>query len=181
VADCHTTPLYLTSEFVIRRPLGALISTAERENVPTILYNFFAFGPDHKAGFAPIAFFDFGFNPSVGIYLFWDDAFFKGNDLRAHGAIWTTDWIAGSLADRIHFHKTDTLVLDVSAVRRPDHTFFGIGPTTLQGARSRYGEDLIAGSASLDFALWRASRIQTGIGVRAVSLYNGHLDRKSVV
>jgi hypothetical protein len=168
------SPLYLTSEFVIRRPLGALISTAERANVPTILYNFFAFGPDHKAGFAPIAFFDFGFNPSVGIYLFWDDAFFKGHDLRAHGAIWTTDWIAGSLTDRITFHKTDTLVFNVSAVRRPDHTFFGIGPNTLQAARSRYGEDLVAGAASLDFALWRASRIQTGIGVRDVTLYNGH-------
>jgi hypothetical protein len=168
------SPLYLTSEFVIRRPLGALISAAERANVPTILYNFFAFGPDHKAGFAPIAFFDFGFNPSVGIYLFWDDAFFKGNDLRAHGALWTTEWIAGSLTDRIHFHKTDTLVFNVSAVRRPDHAFYGIGPGTLESAQSRYGEDLIAGDASLDFALWRASRVQTGIGVRDVTLYNGH-------
>jgi hypothetical protein len=168
------SPLYLTSEFVIRRPLGALISAAERANLPSVLYDFFAFGPDHKAGFAPLVFVDFGFNPSLGLYLFWDDAFFKGHDLRAHGAIWTTDWIAGSLTDRIHFHKTDTLVFNVSAVRRPDHTFFGIGPNTLQAALSRYGEDLIAGSASLDFALWRASRVQTGIGVRDVTLYNGH-------
>ncbi len=74
-------PLYVTSEFVIRRPLGALIVAAERSNVPRWLYDFFAFGPAHKSGFAPIAMIDFGFNPSVGVYVFWDDAFAKGNDL----------------------------------------------------------------------------------------------------
>jgi len=157
------SPLYFTSEFLIRRPLGALISGAERANLPTILYNFFTFGPDNKAGFAPIAFIDFGFNPSVGIYFFWDDAFFDGSD-----------WLAGLLTERIHFHKKDSLTLAVSAVRRPDHTFFGLGPRTLQSDISRYGEDRIEGSALLDLALWRASRVQTGIGVRDVSLYNGH-------
>jgi hypothetical protein len=168
------SPLYLTSEYVIRRPLGALISAAERANVPTILYNFFTFGVDHNAGIVPIAFFDFGFLPSVGAYVFWNDAFFKDNDIRTHAAIWTTDWIAGSLTERIHFHKADALAFNVSAVRRPDHTFFGIGPRSLESAKSRYGEDLIDGGASLDFALWRASRVQTGIGVRDVSLRDGH-------
>jgi surface antigen Omp85-like protein len=168
------SPLYLTSEFVLRRPLGALISGAERANVPTILYNFFTFGPDKKAGFAPIAFIDFGFNPSVGLYVFWDDAFFKGNDLRFHGSFWTSDWLAGSLTERIHFHEKDSLTLRVSAIRRPDHTFFGIGPSTLQANLSRYGEDQIDAGALVDFALWRASRVQTGIGVRDVSLYHGH-------
>ena len=38
-------PLYLTSEYVIRRPLGWLISGAERAQVPAALYDFFAFGP----------------------------------------------------------------------------------------------------------------------------------------
>jgi Omp85 superfamily domain len=168
------SPLYLTSEFVIRRPLGALISSAERANLPSILYDFFAFGVDHKAGVVPIAFFDFGFNPSVGAYVFWDDAFFKGNDFRAHAAIWTSDWIAGALTERIHFRKTSTLAFSLAAVRRPDHTFFGIGPKALESAQSRYGEDLIDAGVSLDFGLWRASRVQTAIGVRDVSLYNGH-------
>ncbi|HEY8090241.1 MAG TPA: hypothetical protein VIF09_20410, partial [Polyangiaceae bacterium] len=168
------SPLYLTSEFVIRRPLGALISAAERARVPSALYDFFTFGPEHKAGFAPVAFIDFGFNPSVGIYAFWDDAFAAGNDLRFHGSTWGSDWLAGSLTDRIHLHGKDTLALNVTGVRRPDSAFFGLGPRTLEGDISRYGEDRVDGSAAFDLALWRASRVQTKVGLKTVSLYHGH-------
>src|SRR5262249_24213836 len=38
------SPLYLVSEFVIRRPLGGLITLAERNQVPQALYGFFTFG-----------------------------------------------------------------------------------------------------------------------------------------
>jgi hypothetical protein len=168
------SPLYFTSEFLIRRPLGAVISGAERANLPTILYNFFTFGPDKKAGFAPIAFIDFGFNPSVGVYVFWDDALFNGNDLRFHGSVWNSEWLAGSLTERIRFHKESSLTLKLSAVRRPDHVFYGIGPSTLQANQSRYGEDMISAGALLDVPFWRASRVQTGLGVRDASLYHGH-------
>jgi hypothetical protein len=85
-------PMYVVSEYVIRVPLGAGITAAERANLPTTLYNFFTFGPDHKVGFIPIALVDFGFQPSVGIYAFWDDAFFKGDDLRLHAS---TCWSFG--------------------------------------------------------------------------------------
>ena len=166
-------PLYLTSEYVIRRPLGAAIVAAERSNLPRALYDFFAFGPDHKSGFAPIALVDFGFNPSVGLYLFWDDAFGKGNDLRLRGATWGAHWLAGSLTDRLRLHGKDTLALNVTAVRRPDHAYFGLGPRTLQSDLSRYGEDKIDGSAAIELRLWRASELKTGVGMRTVSLYHG--------
>src|SRR5580704_8503419 len=61
-------PVYLVSEYVIRRPLGAAETAAERANLPNKIYDFFTFGPDHKAGFLPIALVDFGFEPSVGVY-----------------------------------------------------------------------------------------------------------------
>ena len=67
------SPLYLVSEFVIRRPVGGLISFAERSQVPEALYNFFTFTPDHKVGIVPTFFVDFGFKPSAGLYFFWDD------------------------------------------------------------------------------------------------------------
>jgi hypothetical protein len=168
------SPLYLTSEYVIRRPLGALVMAAERSHVPTILYDLFTFGPDHKAGFSPIALFDFGFNPSVGIYAFWDDAFAKGNDLQLHGSTWGTDWLAGSLTDRIRLHRKDTLTLNLTAVHRPDRAYFGEGPRSLQSNLSRYGEDSVDGGAVVDVRLWRASRVQTALGVRSASFYQGH-------
>src|SRR3954470_396562 len=58
------SPAYFVSEFLIRRPLGVAITAAERAQLPKALYDFFAFGPDHKAGIVPIGFIDFGFKPS---------------------------------------------------------------------------------------------------------------------
>jgi hypothetical protein len=166
-------PLYLTSEYVIREPLGAAVSAAERSNLPSEIYDFFAFGPDHKAGFAPVALIDFGFKPSVGIYAFWDDAFFKGDDLRIHASTWGEDWLAGSLVQRIYFHQKDNIQLKVVATHRPDYVYYGQGPSTLQANESRYGEDRIDGQASAHFLLWRSSRIDTELGVRALDFYSG--------
>ena len=152
-------PIYFVTEFLIRRPIGFLLTAAERANVPASLYDFFAFGPDHKLGFAPLVFVDFGFRPSVGIYAFWDDAFFKGDDLRIHASTFGADWLAGSLTQRIRFFGKDSITLALSAVTRPDHVYYGLGPNTLQSSQSRYGEDQYDGSATLDFPLWRSSRL----------------------
>ncbi len=168
------SPVYFVSEFLIRRPIGALIAAADRANLPSVLYDFFAFGPDHKAGFAPLAFIDFGFKPSVGLYLFWDDAFFKGDDLRLHASTGGADWLAGSLTQRIRLPGARSLTLGAVALRRPDHVYFGMGPSTLESAKSRYGEDVVDGTMTFDVPLWRSSRVQTAIGVRTASFYDGH-------
>jgi hypothetical protein len=168
------SPLYFTTEWLIRRPLGTAISAAERAGIPNAVYDFFAFGPDHKAGIIPIAFLDFGFNPSVGVYGFWDDAFFKGDDLRVHASFWTDDWIAGSFVQRILLHDKDSVQLKFLGIRRPDHVFYGIGPTTLESAQSRYGEDKLDFGVLFDFPLWRASKVEAGAGVRSVSFRDGH-------
>jgi hypothetical protein len=170
-------PLYLPTEYLIRRPLGAAISAAERADLPNALYDFFAFGPDHKAGIVPVAFLDFGVYPSVGLYAFWDDAFFKGDNLRLHASIWTSDWLAASLVQRIVFHGKDSVQLKLLGVRRPDHAFFGIGPTTLESAQSRYGEDKLDGEVLFDLPIWRSSKIDLGVGIRSATFRNGHYGR----
>ncbi|HEY3817633.1 MAG TPA: hypothetical protein VGL81_10700 [Polyangiaceae bacterium] len=168
------SPLYFTTEYLIRRPLGAGITAAERADLPNVLYNFFAFGPDHKAGIVPIAFVDFGFNPSIGVYGFWDDAFFKGDDLRVHVDFWPSDWVGGSLVQRVHLHGKDSVQLKLVGIRRPDHVFYGIGPGTLQSAQSRYGQDKLDLGVLADFPMWRSSKIDAGVGVRSGSFYDGH-------
>lgn len=168
------SPVYLVTEYGIRWPLGHVIAAAERANVPDLLYNFFFFGPDHRAGFAPVAFVDFGFRPSVGIYAFWDDALFRGNDLRFHGTTGGANWFAGVFTDRIRFHERDSLDLTLLGIERPDHAFFGIGPDTLQGNISRYAEDQLEASATFEFPLWRSSRVETGVGVRSIDFHRGY-------
>jgi hypothetical protein len=167
-------PVYLVSEYVIREPLGALITAAERANIPATVYDFFAFGPDHKAGIVPTLFVDFGFKPSVGLYAFWDDAIFKGDDLRLHAATWGTDWLAGSLVQRIHLHGKNTLQLELLGVHRPDYVYYGEGPSTLQSSQSRYGQDKIDGQVKARFPFWRSSLVETDAGVRSVTFYNGN-------
>lgn len=175
-------PIYLTTEYLIRWPLGAAIAGAERSNLPQVLYNFFFFGPDHKAGFAPLAFVDFGFNPSVGLYAFWDNAGFKGNNLRFHGSAWTGGWLAGVFTDQVVFGKHgESMTLGFSGIRRPDLVFYGVGPDSRESAQSRYGQDLLQGSLGVDIPLWRASRFQITSGVRSVALYHGHYGGDSSV
>jgi hypothetical protein len=168
------SPVYFTTEFLIRRPIGALEIAAERANIPNTLYNFFTFGPEHKSGIVPIAFVDFGVNPSLGVYAFWDDAFFKGDNLRMHFVGWPDEWLGGSIVQRIVFPSKDSLQLKLLGIRRPDQPFFGIGPSTLQSSLSRYGIDKVDGSATFDFPMWRASKVEAGVGVHYAEFYDGH-------
>jgi hypothetical protein len=167
------SPVYLVTEYVLRRPLGMAVSAAEHADVPRKLYDFFAFGPEHKAGFVPVGFVEFNFNPSVGVYAFWDDAGFRGNDLRLHAEAWPGDWLAGSLTQRIRIDPQRTFQLRVSGMRRPDHVFYGLGPASLQRSQSRYGEERFEGTASHDWGFWRSSRVETAVGLRDVRTYDG--------
>jgi len=166
-------PVYLVSEYVVRRPLGWLISSAERAQVPAALYDFFAFGPDHKAGFVPLAFVDFGFQPSVGLYLFWDDAGFKGHQLRARGSTWGADWLTGVLAERFPVGP-GTLTLAATGARRPDYVYYGLGPRTREEDRSRYGSNSWNVRAQYEIPLWASSSIVSDVGFRSASFYAGH-------
>ncbi|HET9957965.1 MAG TPA: hypothetical protein VFQ61_25885 [Polyangiaceae bacterium] len=170
------SPAYVVAEFVIRRPLGFLITEAERAQLPSALYDFFAFGPDHKAGFTPIAFVDFGFEPSVGLYAFWDDAGFKGHDLRVRGSTWGSAWLAGTVTERFRFSEHQSLTLSGTLIRRPDYAFYGIGPDSRESQISRYGSDRADARVLLRTALGGANLIETSVGYRGARFRPGAYD-----
>jgi surface antigen Omp85-like protein len=168
-------PPYLVSEYVIRRPLGAAIAGAERAGWPGALYDFFTFGPDHNAGFAPTLFVDFGFRPSVGLFTFWNDAGARGHDLRLQVGFWGWDWLAASFSDRLYFScdPADLVRLDVSVLRRPDYAFFGLGPSSRQTDITRYGSDRFEVRVSADQRWWRRSAVHAAITAREVEFHRG--------
>jgi hypothetical protein len=170
------SPLYFVSEYVIRRPLGAAITAAERAELPAALYDFFAFGPDHKAGIIPIAFVEFGFKPSVGLYAFWDDAGFKGHQLRLRGSTWGASWLSGTATERFVFGERSDLTLNATATRRPDYAFFGIGPDTRQDDLMRYRGDWVDARAEVRAGFWRSSTIDGGAGYRGFSFHDTDYD-----
>lgn len=167
------SPVYLVNEYVFRRPLAVAIPAAEKADLFTKTYDFFVFGADHKVGIVPIGFAEFDFNPSVGVYAFWDDAGFSGDDLSLHVEGWPDNWLAANAMQRIKVRPDETMQLRLSELHRPDRVFYGIGPTTLQADESRYTLQRVAGDASYEWRFWRSSRVETGVGVRDVSVTDG--------
>ncbi|MEO6599449.1 MAG: hypothetical protein ABIQ16_06220 [Polyangiaceae bacterium] len=166
-------PAFVVSEYLLRRPLGYAITAAEKADLPAALYDFFAFGPDHKAGVVPVGFIDFGFRPSVGLYAFWDDAGMKGHALRLRGSTGGAGWLAGALTENFQISSTASIGWSGSLTRRPDYTFYGLGSDTRESERSRYAAD--TAQAQLDFrtTYWRSSVLDTSLGYRGVSFGPG--------
>ncbi len=167
-------PLYLTTEFLVRRPTAALSHALERGSGTSRLYDFFAFGPHHKIGFIPVAFLETGFNPGVGVWMFWNDAVTQRNDIRLHYEMWPTEWLGGSIRDRYHIDDHRWVEGRVSGTQRFDQVFYGFGPSSLQSQQSRYGVARFDATGAIGARVWRSSEVSGAVGVRKVDLFDGH-------
>jgi hypothetical protein len=146
----------------------------EKVDLPTRVYNAFTFGPHHNIGIIPVGFVEFGFNPSIGVYAFWNDAVVKHNDVRLHYEMWPSEWFGGALTDRYRIDRDRWVQVRIAATRRPDEVFYGIGPDTPQWHQSRYGIDKFDASAAMQARMWRSSRVRGTVGVRKVDVFSGH-------
>jgi hypothetical protein len=162
------SPLYFVSEYIIRRPLGWLVTNAEQKQLPALIKDFFTFGPDKKAGIVPTFFLDLGFRASFGFYAFWDDLLGPGNHLRMHFSTYGPDWVQGAVADKIPVGKDGFFDFRVEGIHRPDFIFHGLGPRTLEGDRTRFGIDKVQARPVFETMWWKGSRITIEGGVRYV-------------
>lgn len=167
------SPLYLTTKYVIAAPFGALLTTAEKNNWPNWLYNFFTFGEDHEAGWIPLVLYDFGLRPTVGVYFFWNRAFSRSNALTASVAFGGTDWFAFGLSVSRRISKSTGIVLNGGFTRRPDALFYGIGPSSNDAFQSRYSFQRVEGAAALEWHPAPWSLIRTSVGVRDFKFRTG--------
>jgi len=159
------SPLYLISEFVLRRPIGALISTAEREHWIDTVSDVFLFGPQNNYLLVPTALFDFGLLPSVGLYFSGDNVFAAGNTIKLHAATWGPPWLNLTALDRYSWNAgRSTISARVDFRRAADTLFLGIGPDVTTATRSRYGLQRLDGHVSFKQAL---------IGESGVAVYGG--------
>lgn len=174
-------PAHVVAEYVLRRPLGFLVVSAEQGKWAEVLKDVFTFGPHNNIGIVPTALLDFGFRPSVGIYAFYDDFLFKDNALRLHAAFGGPDWLRLTLADCIPMGKTGYLKLRGEIARKPDFVFYGVGPRSLRSFRSRYGADWFDGSATFHAGLPAGLTADAYVGVKTISFYDKHCcDDRSV-
>ncbi|MEM9072948.1 MAG: hypothetical protein AAGE52_30855 [Myxococcota bacterium] len=160
-------PVYLVTEFLLRRPLGFLVTNAEEAEVPDKVVQFFTFGPSNNIALAPTFSFDFGFRPTVGAFFRYNDLGSEGHNLRAGFSIARRDLLSGSVAYRWAPKNGNwEMQLSGSATKRPDGLFFGLGSQASESLRSRY--DWVSYDANLRVtgSLWRQSSISMSLGYR---------------
>ena len=141
-------PAYVVTEYLIRKPLGAVTVAAERGRWVQEIRDVFTWGPSNNIGFYPTALIDFGFRSSVGAYFFYDDLGMTGNDLRVHAATGGYDWWRLTIADKVNLDERSYVKVRAEGWIRPDWAFFGVGPESLENNRSRYLARTIEGGAS---------------------------------
>lgn len=166
-------PFYAVYEYVIRKPVGAFVTRAERDHWADTIEGLFTFGPHGNNVIYPTMLFDFGLLPSVGVFYAGDDFGVKGNQLRLHFATWGAPWIAVTAADRYTIGKSDTIEARGDFKRSEDNIFFGIGPDVHNGTLSRYGLERIEGSASYHHTIVDESKLGVRAGVHRLSFNGG--------
>jgi hypothetical protein len=165
-------PAYLVHEYGVRRPLGALITRAERSRWLSALHDLITFGSREQFMVIPTAFYDFGLSPSIGARFTAIGVGAPGNDISAHAATWGRAWLVASLRDQYRWSGNTALTTRVDFSRRPDHLYMGIGPDVRKSDRSRYGLQKLEAGATLSHTAGDAQLVVQA-GVRRVAVRPG--------
>jgi hypothetical protein len=167
-------PLYVVNEFVLRKPFGWLLETAERNQWAGTLFSLFQFGPNNEIAIVPTALIDLGFQASVGVYARWNDFIARQNKLRLHAATAGAGWIRLTVADRIESADgRRQLQLRGEYAKRPDGLYYGIGLDSARWNKSRYDSRLMELQLAFDARTWRNSSVRTFAGLRAMEFSSG--------
>jgi hypothetical protein len=142
------SPLWLVSEFVVRRPLGVLVTAIESHNVVERVSDVLGIG--QPIGLVPTFYYDLSVHPHFGLYFFWDGFLFASNALRATASA-GVDYLAATVTDRVTLGKELILTLRYNSSSRSDNIFYGIGSEINDDHRSRYEMRRLEGSAALDW------------------------------
>lgn len=142
------SPLYLVSEFILRRPLGALVRAVEAHNVVERVEDVLGIG--QPIGLVPTFYYDLSVHPHFGLYFFWDGFIIPESSLRMTGSA-GVDYLAATVTDRFTLAPQLVLTLRYNSSSRSDNIFFGIGPHTTDDFESRYEMRRLEGSVAIEW------------------------------
>jgi hypothetical protein len=133
-------PIYVVNEYVVRRPLGFAVDFAEHARAPRVAIRYLFLGPKVPGpAIYPVALYDFGFQPSVGLRVSWNDGFLTpGSKLGLKLGYGGSDWLRADGALRVGMPFGTWVGFDAAARHRPDAVFYGIGGRTPEDAKARY-------------------------------------------
>lgn len=159
-------PAHVVLEHVVRRPLGALVTRAEKEKWPAKLIDFFL-TDDRDGGVVPTALLDFGMRPSVGLYAWKNHLGARDNLLKAEVGTWGASWINVNVVDQYGAPGRTRIAMHAAWTHRPDQIFHGIGPRSSPDDRGRYGIDRLDVHPKLTVPLGAHGHLGLKAGVRA--------------
>jgi hypothetical protein len=165
-------PLYVTSEFVVRRPLGALLTVYEKNHWQQRFYDFLTFGAHRQFGIFPTGRVDLGLRPSAGLFIFWKDIV-GPSDLRLRATTGGRRWWTLDGVWRAPLTRQSDLAVKVAVSKRSDRAFFGFGPLS-DGSISLYEETRQDLRLTYDQGLPPWSRLSAYAGQRWVAYDPGH-------
>ena len=134
-------PVRIVVDYGVRWPIGKLITAAEHSHgVRSVIRTLFLLPPAPTMSIFPIAFYDFGFQSSIGLRFLWTNGFLNPGSkfslkLGTGGADW---WRADGTVIAAAPHSRFRAGFDAVLRRRPDQQFFGLGSHTPYAARARY-------------------------------------------
>jgi hypothetical protein len=151
-------PLYFVSEFVLRRPLGWVFTEAEEHHFPRV-------GTHPAVYVVPSFYFESGFKPSLGVYVFSNRLFSEDNELHARFGSWGLSSPSVGVVDRFRLGPV-TLSANLSWANRSDYAFFGLGPSSRQDDRARFHAGRFEAALGVAFELARPVEIAVKAGLR---------------
>lgn len=174
------SPLYLVSEYVIRRPLGLLVSAIEENDLPALLLNFFSFGGTDSI-LVPTGFIDFGFRPSFGLYFRTKDFLVDGHRIVARAATGGVRWWRLSLAERYETSDERWFVQARGGFEyRPDGLYYGIGLASDRDNEAGYGYWFVDGELSTEYRYFRSSMLEAHASIGTVDFFDDASEDPSV-
>jgi hypothetical protein len=159
------SPLYLVSEFVIRRPLGWVFTTAEEHHFPHV-------GTHPPVFVVPNFYFESGFKPTLGVCVFSDRLFSADNELYARFGSWGLGSLSLGVLDRFRSGPVSTSV-NLSWANRSDYAFFGLGPGSRDDDRARFHARRFDAALGVAFELASPVEIAIKAGLRDVDFDEG--------
>lgn len=168
------SPVFFVTDFLIRRPLGFLVTKSEKHHLPQKVQDFFTFGPDNQMTLYPTFAIDFGLRPQGGLNYFWRGFLHKNNNLSVRAAYGGNRWTSMSLEDSLFFPaRKGKLGFGGSWNRQPDKIFHGIGPSSLKANRGRFFEDKKEGHVYYEKKMLKDGFLRLDLSTRDVSFGNG--------
>ena len=129
----------------VRHPLAARRSRSRRPSAPTSRGRSTTSspsGPTTRPGFVPVGFVDFDFNPSVGVYAFWNDAASRATTGSVHVEAWPDRLVRGVVCtDHIRLDERRAVQFHCRGHPAARPRLLRHRARPLQSSQSRYGED----------------------------------------